>query len=346
MSANRFAEQAPTVTINDVAAAAGVSVTTVSHALTRNRPVSPETYQRVMDAVAALGYRPNRLARSLRSGRTMTVALVIPDITNPFYPEVARGVQEVLTAGGYQLLICNTDGSADTEAAFLSDAIDRRVDGVIVAPFGADAGASIAALLAASIPVVQVADPTTSGPTSDQLLTDYVHSDDRRGTLAATTYLIERGHRRIAYVGGPSNTGPAGRRLAGYLEATRAAGLADEPQLVTSAPFSRVGGAEGTERILVARPTAVVCANDLMAIGALDVAHRHGLHVPHDLAIVGFDDIEAASLISPQLTTVLNPARELGGASARLLLDRTSKGYSSAPRELLVATELICRESA
>jgi LacI family transcriptional regulator len=347
MGPNRFAG-APS-TISDVAAAAGVSVTTVSHTLSRRRSVSPETEQRVMDAVAALGYRPNQLARSLRTQQTMTVALVIPDITNPFYPEVARGVQDLLAASGYQLFICNTDGGTESERSFLSDAISRRVDGVILVPSGPSGGESIAALTGAEIPVVQLAaDLDSSDRGAGQLLTDYVHSDDRRGTAAATNHLLATGHTRIAYVGGPTETGPAGRRLTGYLEALEDAGVGVDRSLITAGPFSRVGGVVGLQVVLDAgaAPTAVVCANDLIAIGALDVAQLRGLRVPDDLAIIGFDDIEAASLVSPPLTTVLNPAREIGHACGRLLLDRMSGSYTSAPRELLVATALIRRASA
>jgi LacI family transcriptional regulator len=347
VSTNRFADGTPT--ISDVAAASGVSVTTVSHALSGRRPVSSETQRKVQNAIAALGYRPNQLARSMRTQKTMTIALVIPDITNPFYPEVARGVQDLLNANGYQLFICNTDGSVDSERSYLSDAIDRRVDGVIVAPISPSTADSVAALLAADIPVVQLAaDLTSTSRTSSQALTDYVHSDDRRGTAMAASYLLDKGHVRIGFINGPLDTGPAGRRQAGYLDALQERGIKADKSLIVSGPFTRVGGYAGLPKLLDSKnpPTAVLCANDLVAIGALDLARHRDLRVPEDIAIIGFDDIEAASLVSPPLTTVVNPAREIGHACARLLLDRTTGAYTSAAREVLISTTLIPRASA
>jgi LacI family transcriptional regulator len=344
---NRFADQTPTIT--DVAAASGVSVTTVSHALSGRRPVSPATQRKVQDAVTALGYRPNQLARSMRTQKSMTIALVIPDITNPFYPEVARGVQDLLSANGYQLFICNTDGNVDAERAYLADAIDRRVDGVIVAPIAPSDKTSIAAVLAAEIAVVQLAADLNAGAraASDSMI-DYVHSDDRRGTAMATAYLLDKGHSRIGFINGPLDTGPAGRRQAGYLDALTERNIEPDKALIVSGPFTRVGGLNGLPKLLdhSSPPTAVICANDLIAIGALDVAHHRGMAVPDDIAIVGFDDIEAASLVSPPLTTVVNPAREIGHACARLLLDRISGSYDSAAREVLISTTLIPRASA
>lgn len=299
--------------------------------------------------MAALGYRPNQLARSMRTQKTMTVALVIPDITNPFYPEVARGVQDLLSANGYQLFICNTDGSVDAERSYLADAIDRRVDGVIVAPISPSDGGSIGSLLAAEIAVVQLAADLNAGTRSTkEPTTDYVHSDDRRGTAIATSYLLDKGHTRIGFINGPLDTGPAGRRQAGYLDALVERGIKPDNAIIVSGAFTRLGGLNGLPKLLDGKkpPTAVVCANDLIAIGALDVAHHRGLRVPEDLAIVGFDDIEAASLVSPALTTVVNPAREIGHACARLLLDRTSGAYKSAPREVMISTALIPRASA
>jgi len=326
-----------------------VSLATVSHALSGRRAVSTESKDKVMAAVATLGYRPNLVARSMRTQKTWTVALVIPDIANPFYPEFARGVQSLITEHGYQLFICNTEGSVAAESAYLRDAIDRRVDGVIYSPVRTPVAGSITQLLQAQIPAVQMAaDLGELAKGASFALTDYVHSDDEGGMTMATEYLLAQGHIRVGFINGPLGTGPSGRRRAGYSDAVRNRGLEPNEDLIATVPFNRAGGVEGAQRLLDLQqpPTAVVCANDLIAIGALDAARYRGLRVPEDLAVVGFDDIEAASLVSPALTTILNPAHEIGHICGRLLLDRTSGGYTGAPREVSVATTLVRRASA
>jgi DNA-binding LacI/PurR family transcriptional regulator len=337
----------PNISISEVAERAGVSVTTVSHTLSGRRPVSDKTRERVMAAVADLGYRPNRLAGSLRTQRTHTIALVIPDITNPFYPEVARGLQSIVAPHRYQVFICSTDGAEQVESDFLSDVVDRRVDGIVFAPVGVNTTA-IKSAVDAEICVVLLSAVAASDLRKRMPQVDLVHSDDQRGVADSTRYLIEQGHRRIGFINATRGTGPADRRLAGYRLAMAEAGLETPVELVVSTAFTRSGGAEGMATLmdLHRRPTAVLCANDLIAIGALDVAAQRQLAVPGDVAVIGYDDIEAASLVSPALTTVLNPAREIGQVCGRLLLDRMSGEYTSTAREVVIANELIRRASA
>ncbi|GIH07126.1 catabolite control protein A [Rhizocola hellebori] len=327
--------------IGQVAQLAGVSATTVSHALNGRRPVSEATRRRIMEAIDQLGYRPNVVARGLRAGRTMTIGLVIPDITNPFYPLLARGLQDVLGPAGYDEIITNTNGDRELERIALDKMISRQVDAVAFAVFDTHA-ADLQPVIDAGIPAVRL------GGRQAQPGVDLLHTDDEGAAAEATGYLIERGYRRIGFLSGPAAHGPAAERIMGYQAALRAAGLKADPNLVAQTEFSREGGAEAMTRLLKLRdrPQAVFCANDMMAIGALDVARQRGLEVPGQLAVMGFDDIEAASLVSPQLTTMANPAREIGRACARLLLDRVSGAESGPGREIVIPARLIRRESA
>ncbi|GII29045.1 substrate-binding domain-containing protein [Planotetraspora mira] len=326
--------------ITRVAELAGVSATTVSHTLNGRRPVAESTRRRVLDAIERLGYRPNVLARGLRTSRSQTIGLVIPDITNPFYPALARGLQDVLGPAGYDEIISNTDGDRDLERAAIEQMIARQVDGLAFAVFHTHAEDLLPAI-EAGIPVVRL------GGRLVQEGVDVVHSDDEGGAAEATRYLLARGYRRIGFVCGPQAEGPAAERVAGYRAALAEAGAPADPRLVVHTHFSRAGGQEGAAVLLDLSepPDAVLCANDIMAIGALETAALRGLRVPDDLAVMGFDDIEAAGLISPGLTTMANPAREIGQACARLLLDRLS-GRAEGYREVVIPARFVRRQSA
>ncbi|GAA3599586.1 hypothetical protein GCM10022419_099300 [Nonomuraea rosea] len=325
--------------ITRVAELAGVSATTVSHTLNGRRPVAEKTRRRVHEAIEELGYRPNVLARSLRTSRSQTIGLVIPDITNPFYPALARGMQDILGPAGYDQIISNTDGERRLERSALEQMIARQVDGLAFAVFNTHAE-DLLPVIDAGIPVVRL------GGRLIQQGVDVVHSDDEGGAREATRYLLERGYRRIGFVCGPAEEGPAAERVAGYLTALTDAGAGSG--LVVHTHFSRQGGAAGAARLLdlPEPPDALLCANDLMAIGALDVAVERGLRVPHDVAIMGFDDIEAASMVTPRLTTMANPARAIGQASARRLLDRLGGKVAEPNTEVIIPARLESRESA
>ncbi|WP_440085804.1 substrate-binding domain-containing protein [Streptosporangium sp. LJ11] len=327
--------------ITRVAQLAGVSATTVSHALNGRRPVADETRRRVLAAIDQLGYRPNVLARGLRTSRSQTIGLIIPDITNPFYPALARGLQDVLRPAGYDEIISNTDGDRELERAAIEQMIARQVDGLAFAVFHTHAE-DLLPVIGAGIPVVRL------GGRLVQAGVDVVHSDDEGGAAEATRYLLERGYRRIGFVCGPHAEGPAAERVAGYRSALLAAGADADPRLVAHTHFSRAGGSSGTARLLdlPEPPDAVLCANDIMAIGALDTAEERGLRVPADLAVMGFDDIEAASLVSPGLTTMANPAREIGQACARRLLERLRGGTAQPSAETVIPARLVRRRSA
>ncbi|MFC5828316.1 substrate-binding domain-containing protein [Nonomuraea insulae] len=355
-----------------VAALAGVSATTVSHTLNGRRPVAEKTRHRVLEAIDQLGYRPNVLARSLRTSKSQTIGLVIPDITNPFYPALARGMQDVLGPAGYDQIISNTDGERRLERSALEQMIARQVDGLAFAVFNTHAE-DLLPVIERGMPVVRL------GGRLIQHGVDVVHSDDESGAREATRYLLDRGYLRIGFVCGPAEEGPAAERVAGYRAALADAdadtdagadvnadtdtgvkgkgegggvgvdtGRGAVAGLVVHTHFSRQGGAMGAARLLdlPEPPDALLCANDVMAIGALDVAVERGLRVPDDVAIMGFDDIESASMVTPRLTTMANPAREIGQACARRLLDRLAGKVSEPYSEVVIPARLVRRESA
>lgn len=326
--------------IAEVAARAGVSPTTVSHVLSGRRPVSAATRQRVLGVIEELGYRPSTLARGLRTGRTATIALIIPDLANPFYPAVARGLQDVVAADGYHTFVCNTDARRDEELSFLDQALDRRVDGIVFAGFRTGA-ADLRPVLDAGVAVVMFGGQFEPGAA------DLVRSDDRRGVVTAVTHLLQERMTPVAFINGQPGAGPGDVRAAAYREALAAAGQPADPALVVTTDYTRAGGVAGIRAFLAAGPPprAVMCANDLIAIGVLDVAREHGIAVPERLAVVGFDDIEAAALVTPALTTVINPGRELGQMCGRLLLERLA-GDDRPPREVVIPPGFIRRESA
>jgi LacI family transcriptional regulator len=329
------------VSIVDVARHAGVSITTVSHALSGNRPVAEATRMRIERSIRELGYHPNAFARGLRTERSHMVALIIPDITNPYYPTLARGMQDALLEARYQMFVCNTDARRERERDFLTDSRQRRVDGIAIAPFATSAR-MLAPTLRARIPIVSF------GSAIRHVNIDRVRTDDVDGSRDATRYLIDKRYRPIGMIAGPPGMSPSDNRLKGYSDALRARQIPFDPKLVAIGDFTRAGGAAAMRELLsrTIRARAVFCANDLMAIGAMDAARDAGLRIPRDVALVGYDDIEAASLVTPDLTTVLNPAYEMGHASGRLLLERISGSLRGPGTEIIVPHQLIPRASA
>jgi DNA-binding LacI/PurR family transcriptional regulator len=328
------------VTIEDVASRAGVSVTTVSHVFSGNRPVSESTRSRVLAIAESMGYRPNAIAASLRTNRTRTVMIVLPDITNSFFPVLARGVQDALRPHGYHALICNTDFLESEERAFLEEAVARRLDGVV---FGGSwvPPSDLQRLADAGLAVVNLGEPA-----ADTTI-DSVRLDDRRAAAEATAYLFGK-HAEVGYIGGPTESPVARARLLGYQDAVLASGREPNPHYVVVSEFTRAGGRSGLATMLDLPdpPGAVLCANDVIALGAIDLTESRGVSVPGDLAIMGCDDIEAAAIVRPGLTTVRNRADVIGAEAGRLLMTRINGEYSGAGRDVVVPHELVIRESA
>jgi LacI family transcriptional regulator len=324
-------------TISDVARASGVSTTTVSHVLTGKRPVAASTRERVEAAVQELRYRPSRVARSLRAGSSQMIGVVVPDITNPFYGQLTRGLADSL-GDEYGTWVCNTDGSAKRERSYVSDVVARGADALVLTSVdGSDE--AVTAALAAGVPTVSL------GESVDHPLVDRVLAADAEASQSAVEHLLARGARRIAIIEGPRSLGRS--REVGYETALRNAGLKPSAQLRVHGDWTRTSGREALLRLMRVpqRPDAVFCANDLMAIGALDGLRSLGLRAPDDVRLVGFDDIEAASLVSPALTTIANPAYETGWSAGKLVLDRLLERHTGSRRTVVLPCRLIVRET-
>lgn len=330
-------------TMADVASRAGVSVSTVSHVFNRTRFVSRELAERIHAAAAELGYRHNAVARSLRTGKTHLLALIIPDVSNPYYPEVARGVQDAADARDYAVVLCNTDRRVDLELRFLEMAESRQFDGVVLDPAGPHPSI-LATLRELKVPVVLVGSRIDE-PAFDRVLIG------AQGAYAPVRHLLAKGHRRIALIGGPPSASGRPAKATGYLAALADAGVQADERLMVQADYTRAGGAAAMRALLslgprgVPRFTAVFAANDLMAIGALDALREAGLRVPEDVAVAGYDDIAQAAFTTPALTTVAVPKYELGKRSVELLLDRIG-GSEGPPRRVELPHTLVIRSSA
>jgi LacI family transcriptional regulator len=327
------------VTIAHVASRAGVSPTTVSHVLSGKRVVGAATRSTVLAAIKELGYRPNHVARNLRTRQSHMIAVVVPDITNPFYAVLTRGLADAVDAAGYGTYVCNTDGQHERERKFFEDVMDRGADGIVFAS-GETASEITFGPADYDTPIVCIGDHL------EHPLCDAVEPDDEAGSRAAAGLLAAHGYRRIGMIQGPPRYGSA--RTAGFRAAMRAARRKVPSELLVRGDWTRKGGYEAMQQLmsLSKPPDAVFSANDLMAIGALDVAHELGLEVPGDLAIVGFDDVDAATIVSPNLTTVRNPAYEAGSTAGDLLMSRMSGRYTGDGRTVVLPCPLVERGSA
>ena len=330
------------VTVDDVARDAGVSQATVSQVLSGKRPVSAATRARVMASIAELGFRPNQLARALRQQKSHTVAIVVPNIAHVVYPMVARGVSELLRPLGYQAALYDTDHSPSTETQVLRTVADRMVDGAIV--FGFPVKQSDAEILSS------VGIPFVNGGLDESLDTQW--DSVRVDQVAAISSLVEHvaalGRSPIAYIGGPTDEGSASARETGFRVGMAAARQPIDPALLTSSPYSWEGGRAALDRMLSDghAPRSVICANDMIAIGAMTAARDHGLRIPEDIAITGYDNIDAAVMSLPPLTTVEAHPFEQGRECARLLLDRMTGDYGGRARHVMLPAKLLLRESA
>ncbi|MBB2901909.1 LacI family transcriptional regulator [Kineococcus radiotolerans] len=324
-------------TMRDVAAHAGVSISTVSRVVNAERYVDPATREKVEASVAALGFLRNESARTLRPGqRTATLALVVEDLTNPFSAELAHGVELVAAAAGYVMLLLSTGRDAGgerdrvREREIVAELLSRRVDGVLVVP-GADDAEGLYAALAARAPVVFV-DRLPRGVRGDVVLLD-----NAGGGRRLTQWLLERGHRRIGYVGGDQRSGPGARRLSGFRAALRAAGVAEHPELLRFGRRSSDEARSAVEELLALAepPTALFCDNNRMTVGALLAVHR----ARADVVLAGFDAVELAEVLVDRVALVTYDPADVGRRAAGLLTARLA-GETSAPRRITVPVDL------
>jgi LacI family transcriptional regulator len=327
-------------TIRDVARLARVAPITVSRVLNNAGPVNVETRARVEAAIAELHYVPNVLARSLRFKRTQTLALVITDITNPFWTRVARGVEDTARRAGYSVILCNTDENELIQLETINLLLQKQVDGILLVP-RRNGAALVERIRRQQVPVV-VLDRRIPG-----LLVDTVRGDSEGGAYALTRLLLDLGHRRIALLSGPEDVPTAADRAAGFRRALREAGC-DVGCPVLFGEYTYASGKALAEQALALTPalSALFAGNNLIATGALHAVRAGGRQVPGDLSLVCFDDFPPELLVEPFFTTAVQPAYELGCQATRLLVERLSEDSRGDLREIVLPVEIITRHSS
>jgi len=332
--------------MRDVAELAAVSQSTVSRVLSNagngGIPISEETARRIHEAVKQLGYHPNLAARSLRGQSTNLIAMMVADISNPYYHHMARSVQDVARKRGFDVLLANCDHDPQLEQHFIEGIMRRPVDGVILTPYHLSEFDIESLVQRTGVQAVILGQHVQVDGV------DYVFADDGAASYEAISWLIEqRGHRRIAYIEVPG-TRPSDRRLGAFRRALVDHGIELRPEYVTTGDFGTESG-ERAMRTLMAlpeRPTAVFACNDLMALGCLVAADDLGLSVPEDVAIIGFDNIPEAARVRPALTTIAQFPREMGASLANALFERIEGAYGGPTRSFEIPCQLIVRASA
>lgn len=327
-------------TIQDVARRAGVSTATVSRAVSGRGYVSPASREQVLAAADALRYMPNGMARGLKTQRSGLIALLVPEIVNSFYTTISRGVEDVAKTGGLQVILGNTDESIAKERAYVELMISTRVEGVIIAPAGRTA-APLRSLLESSVPTVLVDRAVAGFPA------DVVRSDSMAGAWSLTRHLLALGHRRISLINGHRDTSVARDRETGFRMAMAEAQVEIDERMISSGTWFIDDAEARTGAILddVNPPTAILAANNFMAIGALRALRERGSRVPEDVALACLDDIPDAAEVDPFLTALSQPAYTMGTLAMQLLLERISGRFCGGPREIVLSSQLLVRRS-
>jgi LacI family transcriptional regulator len=326
--------------IKDVAKLAGVSPITVSRYMNNSGYCSLETHTRVKNAIEELGYVPNRLASGLRSKRSNTLALVLTDITNPFFTTIARGVEDVASQAGYTVIFCNTDESPSKEKMYVNMLLERRVDGILLVPAlrGVD---SIALIKKQGIPIVLL------DRRAPDLQTDVVLCDSEFGAYELTRLLLSLGHRKIAILNGPPGVSTSEDRFSGYRKALEEAEIIPDQRLEYFGAFNQESGFEMTFRVMAGalKPTAIFATNNFIAIGVLKALQELGLRVPADVAVVGFDDLPPDLITFPFLTVAAQPAYEIGRRATEILLKKFGRHDPDPYQEVVLTAKIVVRQS-
>jgi LacI family transcriptional regulator len=326
----------------DVARLAGVSQAMVSYVINNSDVmIADETRQRIVSAMDDLGYVPNVIARRLRTNRTYTIASVIPDITNPFYPAFERGIQDTVHQYGYDMVIYNTDGQREREKKCIESLLQGRVDGIIGVFFHLRSK-DLSPLIEQGIPIVRL---EAQGRPPSEMALDNIYIDNVAASERAVTFLIGKGHRCIGML--TSYVGPARYREMGYRRALQIHGIECNETLLSHGDFSEDGGYQAMMNLLrkEIRPSAVFAANDLMAMGAIVAIREYGLSIPADIAVMGFDDIFTAKLVYPSLTTVTQFQRTIGQRAAEMVMERLTGQVTAGGRSVEMPFQIIERQS-
>jgi LacI family transcriptional regulator len=329
------------ITRDDVAKLAGVSPATVSYVMNNGpRPVSVETRQRVLLAIEQLSYRPNAIARSLKTKKTFTTGIIVSDILNPTLASIEKSIEDLFVQNNYSLTICNSDESPDREKMWLDMLRDRRVDGIILLPTGGNRS-SLFATVESGFPLVLL-DRQIEGLRADAVL-----FDNDNGAYQAVQHLLSLGHTRIGLLNLPASLTPGQGRLRGYERALAANGLPIYHQLIKEGSFKAQDGPMLAAALLDAnpRPTALLVSSNRLAQGVLEQVKLRGMRIPDDLALVTFDDVAYYAFITPSITAVSADAKEFGEKAVEYLIERINGSYAGPPRTYLVPCHLIARES-
>jgi LacI family transcriptional regulator len=308
------------VTIYDVAREANVSMATVSRVVNGNPNVKPSTRKKVLEAIERLGYRPNAVARGLASKKTTTVGVIIPDISSIFFAELARGIEDIATMYKYNIILSNSDQNKEKELHLLNTMLAKQVDGILFMG-GNITEEHVNEFQKSPVPIVLAAtiEPNNTIPS--------VNIDYEQASFEAVTYLVEKGNKRVAYVTGPTDDPINQKKLAGYRRALETHGIAYDEELVIEGDNSYDSGIEAYEKIaeLAKKPTAVFAGTDEMALGIIHSAQDHGVRIPDQLEVVGFDNTRLATMVRPRLTTVVQPMYDIGAVAMRLLTKYMNK---------------------
>jgi LacI family transcriptional regulator len=327
--------------MKDIARIARVSLGTVSHVLNNSANVRGPLRKRVLDAVQAVGYQPSQLARGLRRDKTNVIGMIIPDITNPFFPGVVRGAEDIAFSNGYRLVLCNTDNDHAKELAHLKELRTYLPAGLIVIPSNfSDLTAQVESYRRAGTGVVCV----------DRLprnwAGDSVTANNQEGAVNATRHLIDMGHKKLAMIVGPQHLTNARDRLNGFKRAIREAKIHVAAEYIQETTFDKHGGYSKTHLLLqlIPRPTAIFAGNDMIALGVLRAIRDAGLRCPEDVSVMGFDDLDLAEATNPPLSSVSQSGYQLGTTAAHMLIERLH-GDQSPPKHLVLPTSLVLRNS-
>jgi LacI family transcriptional regulator len=331
------------VTIHDVAKEAGVSAMTVSRVINDSPRVSDDTRRRVQASIAKLNYVPNRLARSLTRRKTGAFGVIVPDVANPFFTLIVRGVEQVAWRAGYHVILCDTEGNLERERGYLEDMVAFQVEGVLIAPVGDNSRPNLRLLTRNNVPFVLI------DRSIDSFEADLVLGDSVGGARLLVEHLIELGHRRIGMITEGLQVSTARDRLQGYRDALEAGGLPlDDGLVAESSAIDPAVARDSTMRLLELAdpPSAIFAVNNIAVVGVIEAARERGLEIPHDLALVCFDDIEHVSRIYPFLTVMAQPAETYGTIATQLLLDRLAGRVSQRRRTVVLPAEFIVRQSS
>lgn len=341
------------ITIKEIAEKAQVSIATVSMVLNKkDKKISQATREKILFIAEKYNYTPNTMARSLITKQTRTIGLIIPDIVNPFFPEIARGVEDKASELGYSVIYCNTDDKIKREDKYINVLTEKMVDGIIFA-HSSDRQMGFDSLDRCKVPILLI-----DRDYENKNVIGRVVVDNKKGAYMATSYLLDRGYKKIAYIAGSITTTTAIGRLEGYNQALTERKLVIDNRYIKVGEYKMQWGMQAAEQLLCEKEPAdaIFCGNDLIAIGAIKKLKEYGLRVPEDIGIVGFDDIYLASLVEPPLTTIKQPNYEMGFKAAELLIKNLEKGRVNSVKNennkilakennILLPTELIIRMS-